>query len=534
MNPLFHADFYKTGHRGMYPEGTEMVYSNFTPRSSRLFKAPAGYDDKIVVIGLQSLVKSYLIEYWNDNFFNQPKEKVIGEYKALLDGSLGPDAVPVDHVEALHDLGYLPLHIRALPEGSRSPMKVPVLTICNTVPEFFWLVNYLESVLSAELWGPMTTATIAFEFKRILTDAARKTGGDEGFVALQGHDFSFRGVEGWEASAKLGQGHLANFIGTDTIPAIARIKKNYITMPDNPVGVSVPASEHSVACMNISENTDLFQGEVDMIERFITELFPTGIVSLVSDTYDFWSIVTKALPLLKDKIMARQPNAIGLNKVVIRPDSGDPVEIICGCPTWLNEDGELTDQWGLGGTWEGYSSWFKDHEVRKYKTEAEYKGAIQCLWDIFGGTTTETGHKLLDEHIGLIYGDSITTDRATEICRRLADKGFASTNVVFGIGSYSYQYNTRDTFGFAMKATYGVVNGEGREIFKDPKTDSGIKKSAKGLLRVDEDNGTFVLTDQVHSLEDTLDDSMQDIFIDGKALDNESWETITGRLASYL
>ena len=431
----------------------------------------------------------------------------------------------------------------------------------------------------------MTTATIAFEFKRILTDAARKTGGDEGFVALQGHDFSFRGVEGWEASAKLGQGHLANFIGTDTIPAIARIKKNYITMPENPVGVSVPASEHSVACMNISENTDLFQGEVDMIERFITELFPTGIVSLVSDTYDFWSIVTKALPLLKDKIMARQPNAIGLNKVVIRPDSGDPVDIICGEEFKTLSDtpeGQSFDDWkewvaesvdeifcdnldaeaphySESTLWQRGGKYFKvtyepdlnRHDKKYYFVDnfgsdvskctfeeitptAEQKGAIQCLWDIFGGTTTETGHKLLDEHIGLIYGDSITTDRATEICRRLADKGFASTNVVFGIGSYSYQYNTRDTFGFAMKATYGVVNGEGREIFKDPKTDSGIKKSAKGLLRVDEVDGTFVLTDQVGSLDETLDDAMQDIFIDGKALDNDSWETITGRLASYL
>ena len=542
MNPLFLTDFYKVGHRPMYPEGTEMVYSNFTPRSDRLFNSPIDYDRKIVVIGLQALVKEFLITKWNDDFFNQPKEKVISEYKALIDSSLGADAVPVDHVEALHDLGYLPLHIRALPEGSRSPMKVPVLTIWNTIPEFFWLVNYLESVLSAELWGPMTTATIAFEFKRILIDAALETGGDVGFVPLQGHDFSFRGLEGWEPASKLGVGHLASFIGTDTIPAIVRVKKNYPTDPANPVGVSVPASEHSVACMNITGNIDNFDGEVAMIRRFITELFPTGIVSLVSDSYDYWSILTEALPLLKDEIMARQPNAIGLNKVVIRPDSGDPIRIICGYKAGNEEQ--------TAGTRAVQRLRNLNHEAVKYRnkyyivtpegdlgenlTEAEVKGSIQVLWDIFGGTETDKGFKLLDEHIGLIYGDSITTARAKEICERLAAKGFASTNVVFGIGSYSYQYNTRDTFGFAMKATFGVVNGEGREIFKDPKTADGTKKSAKGLFRVDAVDGTFMLSDRQPSIESTLIDSMQTVFLDGKLVTEESWETITGRLADYL
>ncbi len=123
------------------------------------------------------------------------------------------------------------------------------------------------------------------------------------------------------------------------------------------------------------------------------------------------------------------------------------------------------------------------------------KGAVECLWETFGGTITSTGHKLLDPRVGLIYGDSISYARAKEILERLDAKGFASANVVFGVGSYTYQYVTRDTWGWAVKATYGVVNGECRDIYKCPKTDDGIKKSAKGLLAVgiDKDTGKYVL-----------------------------------------
>lgn len=165
----------------------------------------------------------------------------------------------------------------------------------------------------------------------------------------------------------------------------------------------------------------------------------------------------------------RQPNDMGLAKVVFRPDSGDPADIICGV--------------GI--------------PYRNATGAPEEKGAVECLWDVFGGTVNEKGYKVLNERVGLIYGDSITLDRAEEICKRLEAKGFASTNVVLGIGSYTYQMNTRDTLGFAMKSTSVVVNGERRSIFKDPKTDSGTKKSAKGLLFVDSPFTGFVLRDDV-------------------------------------
>jgi nicotinamide phosphoribosyltransferase len=210
--------------------------------------------------------------------------------------------------------------------------------------------------------------------------------------------------------------------------------------------------------------------------------FPTGILSIVSDTWNLWDVITKYLPQLKEEILARD------GKIVIRPDSGDPVDIVCG-----------TD---LSG--------------KKFKPNSpEAKGVIELLWDTFGGTTNEQGYKVLDPHIGAIYGDSITLDRAEAICKRLETKGFASTNVVLGIGSFTYQYNTRDTYGFAMKATYVEIQGKGQEIFKDPITDDGGKKSAKGLLSVDIDaTGNYYLIDQADWTEEESGE-LKIIFEDG-------------------
>jgi nicotinamide phosphoribosyltransferase len=225
--------------------------------------------------------------------------------------------------------------------------------------------------------------------------------------------------------------------------------------------------------------------EIGTFRRLI-ETYPTGILSVVSDTWDLWKVCTEHVVTLKKEILARD------GKLVIRPDSGDPVDILCG----LNTDKDLIHTFEIAET-------------------PEYKGVIELLWDVFGGTINEQGYKVLDSHIGAIYGDSITIDRANEICRRLADKGFASTNVVLGIGSFTYQYNTRDTFGFAMKATYVEINGEGREIFKDPITDDGTKKSATGLLCVEIlPDGKIGLYDKVTwNTEDT--GLLQTIYKDG-------------------
>lgn len=479
IQPIALTDFYKTDHRRQYPKGTELVYSNLTPRGSRIEGI-----DRVVVFGIQYFMKEYLIKRFNEGFFKLEKSKVVAAYKRRLDTSLGVDAVAMEHVEALHDLGYLPIEIRAMDEGSRCPMRVPLLTIHNTLPEFFWITNFLETLLSAALWGPITSATIAYAYRVILNDYADKTSDIPEFVDFQGHDFSMRGMYGIEASCMSSAAHLLSFKGTDTIPAIDFLEEYYNADADKElVGASVPATEHSVMCVGGVED------EIGTFKRLITETYPSGIVSIVSDTWDFWKVMTEYLPKLKGEIMARD------GKVVIRPDSGDPVEIICGTKYGKNEeDGKA--------------------------------GAVQILWDIFGGTINSKGYKQLDPHIGLIYGDSITMERCKAICSGLEKQGFASTNVVFGIGSYTYQYNTRDTFGFAVKATYAEVGGKPINIWKDPKTDDGLKKSAKGLLCVD---NAMKLIEEV-SMEESRTGQLKTVFKDGVITKPTSLAAIRNKL----
>jgi len=220
MNPLMAIDFYKADHRRQYPEGTEYVYSNFTPRSSRLANVLDGFDDRVVFVGLQGYINRVLIDQWKREFFDKPKADVVAKYKRRMDTSLGEGAIPVDHIEDLHDLGFLPLKIKALPEGSRVNIRVPMFTVINTMPEFYWLTNYIETSISAEIWKPCTTATIAYEYKRLLTEYALKTGAPLDLVPIQAHDFSFRGMSGAEDAAQAGIGHLTSFAGTDSVSAI--------------------------------------------------------------------------------------------------------------------------------------------------------------------------------------------------------------------------------------------------------------------------------------------------------------------------
>lgn len=481
MNPLLYTDGYKVDHRRQYPEGTTLVYSNWTPRKSRIEAI-----DEIVFFGLQYFIKKYIIEDFNTNFFGKPKDEIAKKYSRRIKNYLGPNAVGIKHIEDLHDLGYLPMVIKALPEGSSVPIRVPMMTMYNTLPEFFWLTNYFETILSTTIWMPCTSATIAKQYRGILDKYAEETSSTPEFVDWQGHDFSMRGIAGMEAAVMSASAHLLSFSGTDTIPCIDFLEEYYNANSDTElIGGSVAATEHSVMCMGT--NT----GEQETFKRLITEVYPNGIVSIVSDTWDLWKVLTEYLPNLKEEVLARD------GKVVIRPDSGDPADIICGNPNG--------------------------------KTAEEKKGVIELLWEIFGGQTNSKGYKELDSHIGAIYGDSITTERATDICERLKQKGFASTNVVLGIGSFTYQYNTRDTFGFAMKATYGEVNGEGREIFKDPITDDGTKKSAKGLLKVEKKNDVFTLTDSV-SWDEEKTGELKVVFKDGKLLVDDSLQNIRNRV----
>ena len=502
MNPLLLTDGYKTSHNKQYPKGTTLVYSNFTPRSNKY--APKGCDE-VVVFGTQ-MVMTQLHEVFEKEFFSKPKDEVCGEMKRELSAYLGSD-YDVSHFEALHDLGYLPIKVKSLPEGTKAPIRVPVLTIYNTHPDFFWVTNYLETILSNLLWKPMTSATIAHQYRKVLTSWMEKTDKERAwFIDWQGHDFSMRGMDSVEAVVSSGLGHLTSFLGTDSLPAIHGARKYYGA--DGFVAGSVPATEHSVMCAG---------GKEDEIETFrrLLETYPTGILSVVSDTWDLWKVCTEHVVTLKEEILARD------GKLVIRPDSGDPVDILCGAYDTINSGDEQN----------------LDYNYPKYgveKDSPEYKGVIELLWDVFGGTINEQGYKVLDPHIGAIYGDSITIDRANEICSRLEAKGFASTNVVLGIGSFTYQYNTRDTFGFAMKATYVEVDGVGREIFKDPITDDGTKKSATGLLCVDRSHyGELSLIDKCDWYNESLG-LLKTIYKNGQQYNVVSLEEIRNSIKESL
>lgn len=532
QNPLHNCDSYKLGHMAQYPAGTTLVYSNFTPRSVMHSKVPEAFQkDRIVWFGLQGLLQE-MKDLWDANFFQQPKEKVMEKFARRIAPFVGPSGFDMSKVEALHDLGYLPIRVKALPEGSLVDVKIPMMTVVNTLPEFYWITNFLETWISAEMWKGVTSATTAFAYRQILELWAERTGAPMEFVDWQAHDFSMRGMSGVHDAAKSGAGHLVSFLGTDSLPAVDWLE-GYYAGATTFVGGSVPATEHSVMCMGGKED------EIETFRRLIEDVYPSGIVSIVSDTWDFWQVVTTYASALKDKILSRQPDSMGFAKVVFRPDSGDPVDILCGttraipalnhtevCRAFEQKFGPETSKWEgkaitvfhNGGYVRVIDRGVDTPEfsyVTGIEATPEERGAVQCLWDIFGGTETEKGFKVLNQRVGLIYGDSITPDRANQIMARLYEKGFASCNTVLGVGSFTYQYATRDTLGFAMKATYGEVNGEGREIFKDPKTDSGTKKSARGLLRVEKDNFGYVLHDR-QSWEQEGRGELRTVFEDGK------------------
>lgn len=437
--PPLRKDGYKADHRSQYPDGTTCIYNNMTLRSSRLDGVRAG-----MVFGIQYWVIEYLIRKWHFDFFARDLDTVLARYKRRIDNYLGPGAITYDHIADLHKLQYLPLHIKALPEGTLVPLRVPFMTVRNTIPEFFWLTNGLETNQSNVIWGGINSATIAYQYRKNFERFSRRTGFPKDMIKWMGHDFSYRGMFGEEAALVSGAAHLLSFTGTDTIPAIDFLEEYYgANCETELIGGSVPATEHSVMSMGSKES------ELETFRRLITKVYPKGIVSIVSDTWDYWKVVTEILPALKQEILARD------GKVVIRPDSGDPVKIICGDPD-------------------------------APQGSPQFWGTMMMLKDIFGATQNNKGYWEINPKIGAIYGDSITIQRQQEILQRLEAMGFASSPVL-GIGSFTYQYNTRDTLGQAIKATYGEVNGEGREIFKKPATDDGTKNSARGLLNVTED-----------------------------------------------
>ncbi|BBL19206.1 nicotinate phosphoribosyltransferase [Vibrio phage KIT04] len=523
------TDGYKVFHPFAYRPGTTHVYSNGTARFNKHSNVPN--NAAVVNFGIQMALQK-LNNLWNENFFNLPKEEVLAEYQRVIKGYLGKK-ISVDHIAKLHDVGYLPIEVKALPEGSLVPYGVPPYTIHNTVSGLGWVTNLLETPFSAEYWPAVTSATTAFAYReRFERVPALRAGG---MIKFMGHDFSARGL--WGMFAPEQNGHLTSFVGTDSIVSGLAMEQFYDAQIDKElVMASVDATEHSVMCSYESDN------ELESLIHLISNVTPNGIISIVSDTWDFWQLVTEYLPQIKDLIMSRD------GTVVIRPDSGDPVEILCGIVKhphyydtideayakldgFFEVEGKAVD---IAGQWRR-ASIAADGRVGFGKPipEHEVKGLIECLWDTFGGTEVD-GLRLLDSHIGAIYGDSITLERQDQIIERLLAKGFVPS-VVLGIGSFTYQYVTRDTHGFAIKAT-DIQVGEGNHIAisKDPKTDQS-KKSAKGLLMVVEDGDSYRLVADVTPEQEASDENcLKTIFKDGKFIKRTSLAEIRARIDSHF
>ena len=493
INSLLLKDFYKAVHGDMIPKGMTKSVSYYTPRKSRVNRW-----DKVVNFGLQMFIKNWLIDEFNENFFGRSKESVVSEYKRVMDYSMGMGVCDVTKVEKLHDLGYLPIEIIALPEGMLVPMRCPIFGITNTHDDFAWLPQALESLISAEVWYPMITATVGYTYRQIVNRYYGLTCENNVPRRRALGNFDFRGDMGTDASLKAAAGWLLSFVNTATVPAIPFMEYMYnCDCSKEEVGFGAVSTEHFVMCSNsakdIADNPDETYEYKDIdpkrervfLKRLLTELYPNTSFSCVCDSYDYWNVVKNIIPTLKEEILAHN------GCFLVRGDSGDCVKVV---------------------------------------TETVF-----ALWDIFGGTVNSKGYKVLDPHVKAIYGDSITVERAEQIYEVLMHNGFAAQNVSLGVGSFSMHCIeedgmlkpfTRDTFSSCIKACDAVIDGVEYPIFKDPKTDretgDGFKKSQRGACRVFWKNkldNEITYEDGLTYEESLVDNLMAPIFRDGKFID---------------
>lgn len=483
-------DGYKIDHRSQFPEGIDLCFGNMTPRKSYRKNTPKG----VTYFGLQYFIKEYLIDQWNENFFKKPKVEVVERYTRRIKNYVGPNKIGSKHIEDLHDLGFMPLCFMSLPEGVEVPYKVAPFVYFTTHKKFAWLQAYLETLLSATVWPLSTSATTSKQISQLLGKYAMETVGNVDFVKFQKHNFSYRGCMGNEAATMIDAGFITSGVGSDTLPGVDFMEKYYNADSDKElVSCSVFATEHSVMSSYGAEN------EEEAYRHLLEDVYPTGILSIVSDTQDYFNVIYNYTRRLKEKILKRD------GKTVFRPDSGDNVKIIVGDP-----DAPIGSP--------------------------QHKGTIECLYEVFGGQKNSKGYIELNNKVGAILGDGVTWDVLIAICEGLKNKGFASTNMVFGIGSYYLVYGvSRDTDGWAVKTTYVEIDGVPRNISKNPVTDKdNLKKSAKGLIAVYKDgNGNYYQKDEV-SWKDVLNCEYKETYRDGKLLINHTLAEIRARVEASL
>lgn len=480
------ADTYKNCHVDVYPEGMTKLVSYLVPRKSMFEK-----QQKVVVFGIQAFIKNFKENA--DAWFAKPTSEVIADYEKKMNLQLGPGNYETSHIEKLHRLGYLPLKIKALPEGSLVNMGVPIASVENTDPDFAWLAQWTECWLQGEVWKPCNDATAGYMYYKIAKKWYDKTT-DSADPRMAASDFGMRGMSCMEEACKTSASWLISFNKTSTVPAISWL--DYFYNADcsyNHLGIGAVSIEHSVVSSNVATGTS----EKELILKLLKQY---KNFSYVADTYDYWDIVKNVLPEIKEEILAHE------GRILIRPDSGDQYENVIQ--------------------------------------------TVQSLWETFGGTENKKGYKVLNPHVGIILGDGCTLKQVEKIWKKLDEMKFAATNCLFGVGAFCFHaffegdkmiVSTRDTFGFAQKTTYiQLMDGRELEVVKDPKTDTAkLKKSHKGLVFVEKVGNDYVAIDGLNEdaynkLAETHKNEMQDVFVNGVYFNRQNLMDIRARLAKEV
>lgn len=502
-NPLLLIDFYKACHAEQYPKGMTMIYSPGTPRLSRLPDIT-----EVTYIGGQGFSKEILIKAFNECFFNLPEEEVVRQYKRVMMNTLTPDESRADKIRALHQLGYLPIALYTIPEGKATKIGVPQSVFVNTHPDFAWLTNTLETLYSCFIWHIQVAAEVGKRYRKIVDKYVEKTCSPGVRAARLLGDFSMRGQHCAESAMKASAAWLCSFLNTATVPAILWLEDNYnCDCEKEEVGYGALSFEHSTVTSNYALDGD----EETLLKRALTEIYPNNNFSFLTDSYDHDNFMANVIVNCKKEVLAHN------GTVLFRGDSGDPVEIITSM--------------------------------------------VFRLWDVYGGTINAKGYKVLEPHVKAIYGDSITPQRCAEIYEILEAYGFSVENVVLGVGSFSFmcleevtktkvrkeadwgepeerimksiKFNpyTRDTFGYAIKATYGEdKDGNPVMIYKQPKA-LAWKKSPRGCIIVAPDGQSY--TDG-HTFKEAHGEGVENllelVFKDGKMVKETSLAEIRNHM----
>jgi len=453
-NIILNSDSYKFSQFNQYPEGTEYIYSYIESRGGKY--------DETVFFGLQAFIKEYLTD--------PVTMDMIDEAEAIITAHGEPfNREGWEYIVREHD-GYLPVTIKAVPEGTVVPVKNILASIINEDPKCYWLTSFLETALLRAIWYPTTVATNSREIKKVILDALSRTG-DTSTIDFKLHDFGARGVSSLESAGIGGAAHLVNFMGTDTVEALLFARRYYGA---DMAGFSVPAMEHSTVTSWGRE------GEVASYRNMVKKNGkPGGIVSAVSDSYDIYEACRLWGTELKQDIIDSGA------KLVVRPDSGDPATVVLKC--------------------------------------------LQILEQYFGSTVNEKGFRVLN-NVGVLQGDGITIDSIKDILRWTEAAGFSADNLVFGQGGALLQIVNRDDQKFAMKTSAAFIKGKGWvDVFKDPITDPG-KKSKKGrLVLVQNSTGGYSTWNQYDAEKSNLVDVLEVAFSMGELIRDQNFADIRTR-----